>query len=227
MRDRFEIGVWKPESGKEGGRRAGWGRNKAGAEKIFSCGRCLFFVQPTPPAGYRRGVIPNTYERETPCQRCGTTTRYAGSRGCVACAKRRYRHLRDRLTKYGRDYYRERRTTAERLFHAAKHRARRRGLPFELSLVDIVVPEVCPVLGLRLAVSDAEKRGASDHSPSLDRVDNRLGYVPGNVIVVSWRANNLKSDATPAELRAVADFYSALAAQNLSSPHPTAATMNP
>lgn len=38
-------------------------------------------------------------------------------------------------------------------------------------------------------------------SPSLDRIDNRMGYVPGNVWVISWKANRMKSDASMEELR--------------------------
>jgi hypothetical protein len=41
----------------------------------------------------------------------------------------------------------------------------------------------------------------------LDRVDNTKGYVKGNVIVVSRRANVLKKDATLNELRQLADYY--------------------
>lgn len=44
---------------------------------------------------------------------------------------------------------------------------------------------------------------------SLDRKDNSLGYVKGNVVIVSLKANKIKRDATPLELRQVADFYEA------------------
>lgn len=42
-----------------------------------------------------------------------------------------------------------------------------------------------------------------DGSPSLDRVDNTRGYVPGNVLVISWKANQIKSNATLAELESI------------------------
>ena len=42
---------------------------------------------------------------------------------------------------------------------------------------------------------------------SLDRKDNRQGYVEDNVIVVSWRANSLRNNATEEELFKLAKFY--------------------
>ena len=46
------------------------------------------------------------------------------------------------------------------------------------------------------------KEGPRTHnSPSLDRTDPKLGYILGNVRVLSWRANYLKGDATVQEIR--------------------------
>ena len=64
------------------------------------------------------------------------------------------------------------------------------------------MPEFCPVLGIALQPND--KAGPIDSSPSLDRIAPSLGYVPGNVRVISFRANRLRADATAAELRLVA-----------------------
>ena len=76
-------------------------------------------------------------------------------------------------------------------------RAKKRGEPHTITKEDIVVPEFCPVLGLRLQVGQGV---LSPESPSLDRRDPKLGYVPGNVWVISHRANSMKNDASPAEL---------------------------
>jgi hypothetical protein len=43
-------------------------------------------------------------------------------------------------------------------------------------------------------------------SPSLDRIKPELGYVPGNIQVISARANVMKNDATPEELLAFANW---------------------
>lgn len=90
------------------------------------------------------------------------------------------------------------------LLAACKARAKRKGLPFDLTLGDLTVPEFCPVLGIPLAFS----RGKTPNTPSVDRIDNMKGYTKDNVLIVSWRANSLKSDATLMELQAVAKFYS-------------------
>lgn len=94
-------------------------------------------------------------------------------------------------------------------FNTAKHQAKKRGLEFTIKFEDIVWPEFCPVFGVRLS-REKNHRGPSDWSPSLDRIHSDKGYVPGNVIVVSMRANRIKSDATAAELARVAEFYGRL-----------------
>lgn len=47
----------------------------------------------------------------------------------------------------------------------------------------------------------------NDASPSLDKIIPSLGYVPGNVLVISWRANRIKCDATANELMLIANYY--------------------
>ena len=79
----------------------------------------------------------------------------------------------------------------------AKKRAKRQGVPFNLTEADIHIPKRCPVLGIPLAFN---KGRAQHNSPSLDKIIPRLGYVPGNVVVMSNRANRLKNDATFSEI---------------------------
>jgi hypothetical protein len=96
------------------------------------------------------------------------------------------------------------------MVRAAKARAAVAGVPFGLTPDDITIPQVCPVLGLPLLVGQS---AATDNSPSLDRVMPPLGYVPGNVLVISNRANRIKNNATIPELRAIADFFEAYIAR--------------
>ncbi len=93
---------------------------------------------------------------------------------------------------------------ARTLLKTSRYRAKRDGIRHTLTLADIHVPERCPVLGLRLRPATGR---AGPSSPSLDRINPRRGYVPDNVLVVSWRANALKKDSSPDELERVAAFY--------------------
>lgn len=85
------------------------------------------------------------------------------------------------------------------MFHRAKQRARLKNIPFTITLTDIVIPTHCPILGLELVRNKGGKR-ALPNSPSLDRINPTLGYVPGNVRVISFRANTIKNDATKEEI---------------------------
>lgn len=69
--------------------------------------------------------------------------------------------------------------------------AKRRGIPFSITETDIVTPEFCAVFGVPLC---HHAGGARDNSPSIDKIVPSKGYVKGNVRVISWRANRLKSD---------------------------------
>lgn len=88
------------------------------------------------------------------------------------------------------------------LWEAAKRRAKQFGFSFSISPNDINIPHVCPLLGIPIDLCSTKK---SDNSPSLDRIDNAHGYVVGNVWVISWRANRLKSDSTLQELKLITE----------------------
>lgn len=88
---------------------------------------------------------------------------------------------------------------------SAKARAKKTGVPLNLELTDIVIPELCPLLGIPIIEGHLKgKKGATGNSPSLDRIHPELGYVKGNIWVVSYRANTIKQDATPDELERIA-----------------------
>lgn len=86
------------------------------------------------------------------------------------------------------------------LFMSAKHRAKKKGLPFEIDIDDIIIPETCPVLGIKLCIDNRKTNG---DSPSLDQKKAGLGYTKDNIQIISWRANKIKSDATIEEIEAV------------------------
>ena len=85
----------------------------------------------------------------------------------------------------------------------AKFRAKQRDIPFDLSFEDIFIPTNCPVLGIPLFRG---KRGHIGNSPSLDRLVPTRGYVKGNTVVISHRANSLKGNESLAEMELVVKF---------------------
>jgi hypothetical protein len=76
-----------------------------------------------------------------------------------------------------------------KLWHGAKDRAAQKNVPFSISVGDVVIPETCPLLGISLFTG---KGRVGPNSPTLDRIVNELGYVPGNVWVISNAANTCK-----------------------------------
>jgi hypothetical protein len=87
----------------------------------------------------------------------------------------------------------------KKMFRRAKTRARERGIDFSITLEDVVIPEFCPTLGIKLKVHKG-RSGGNPESPALDRIDNSKGYVKGNVMVMSHLANMMKSSATTEQL---------------------------
>lgn len=92
------------------------------------------------------------------------------------------------------------------MIKAAKERAKKAGVPFDLTEDDILIPTYCPVFGVRMERKLGSK-GPAANSPTLDRIIPELGYVPRNVVVISNRANRAKSDLTVDELLSLAEFY--------------------
>lgn len=92
----------------------------------------------------------------------------------------------------------------KRMYNSARWRARRKNVPFTIQLSDIQIPTHCPVLGIELTKGSKNR----DTRPSLDRIEPSLGYVPGNVVVISLRANRIKNDATAHELFLVHQWLS-------------------
>ena len=130
-----------------------------------------------------------------PCSKCGTVHERRTAQGgyaklCQNCYNKEKNH-----TAYPPKY----------LLARAKDRANKFNLPFNLTEEDAVIPEFCPILGIKLAYGAANR----ESSPSLDKIIPSLGYVKGNVAVISNRANRLKDNGTSGEHRRIADWMDA------------------
>jgi hypothetical protein len=82
----------------------------------------------------------------------------------------------------------------------AKGRAKKGAADFSISPNHVQIPTHC---ALREAEICYCNDGLKDNSPSLDRIDPTKGYVPGNVWVISHRANRIKNNATFEEFETI------------------------
>lgn len=110
-----------------------------------------------------------------------------------------YKHRDRNLKKAKQDYYqRKAGDQLKFMFERTKHKAKARGYEWLITMDDLTIPDFCCYLNIPL---DSRDR---DHQPSIDRIDNGKGYVAGNVVVCSWRANRLKKEMTLDELEMIA-----------------------
>lgn len=131
------------------------------------------------------------------CSKCGELKPLEGFLNKSWCFDCRNSYKRASLCKDYRPY----------MLARVKLRAKRLGLPFDLTKDDVPLITHCPVFGFELEPGNGV---ASPKSPSLDRIVSELGYVKGNVVVVSNKANLIKSSASPDEIMKVAEFYKKL-----------------
>jgi hypothetical protein len=86
-----------------------------------------------------------------------------------------------------------------------KGRCKKANIPFNLEISDIKIPEFCPILGIKLQKSYIQGNPLPS-SPSVDRHIPELGYIKGNISIISFRANRIKNDATFEELKKIMDY---------------------
>jgi hypothetical protein len=79
-----------------------------------------------------------------------------------------------------------------------KLRSIKLGVPFDIHHSDLEWPSHCPILEIPL--SRGSRAGNKNFSPSIDKIIPELGYVKGNVRVISGLANRMKQNATREEL---------------------------
>ncbi len=91
----------------------------------------------------------------------------------------------------------------QKLIQGAKERARKCNLPMNITAADIIIPKLCPVLGIPLKINRSK---AKDNSPTLDRVNPIKGYIKGNIHVISFRANAIKNAGTIEEHKKIIQY---------------------
>ncbi len=94
-------------------------------------------------------------------------------------------------------------TREQKLFESIRNRARRNNIPFNIEVDDIVIPSHCPVFNIPFDNSVY-------YRPSVDRIKPELGYTKGNIAVISYRANWIKTNATLNEIFQLQKWLSSL-----------------
>jgi hypothetical protein len=131
------------------------------------------------------------YFNDKPCRKGHISQKYVSNMSCVVCANVKNKSLDKR--KISKEKYEELGIKyIKAMWWRAKKRSEKSGIDFNIEISDIQIPSVCPVFGFEFEVSDG--RGPSDKSPSLDRIDPKKGYVKGNIQIISFKANRMKSD---------------------------------
>jgi hypothetical protein len=138
---------------------------------------------------------------------------------CLECKKeidnnykqKNKEHIKEYNKQYHKEYHKENYSTEERrkkyienieleLFHHAKNRAKRKGLEFNLTKEDILIPKNCPVFDIPLNFDNKQ------NVPTLDRINNNEGYIKGNIQVISAKANRLKNNGSIEEFKRIISY---------------------
>jgi hypothetical protein len=85
---------------------------------------------------------------------------------------------------------------AKEMYRKAEERARKAGIPFTITveeILELIGDGVCPVLGIKYTLSS---RKVTDESANLDRFIAKLGYTKENCTVISKLANSIKTNGT-------------------------------
>jgi len=100
-------------------------------------------------------------------------------------------------------YYRSISGICSRSLNHCKHRVIKYNLDFNIDLnyLKSIFPKdrKCPILGYEMKPSQGIM-GGNKYSPTLDRINPKLGYVKGNVEWVCMLANKMMSNANKKDL---------------------------
>lgn len=102
---------------------------------------------------------------------------------------------REKVNRIKRESYRRNRESS--MLAHAKQRSKKMNYEFDLSVEDIIIPDICPLLKVPFVIGTKEDY---TYTPTLDRIDSTKGYVKGNVWVICMLANSMKNSATSEQL---------------------------
>lgn len=187
--------------------------------KRCMCDDCLKTLSIKEKQKYYRLNSSSYIVEERECLNCGKKWQVATAKNRVGIRKKKHffcneccsilstaekkRIMKDKVEGYRQKMYEEKRrerinNVQRYLWQRAKQRAIKYNLDFNIEQSDIIVPKICPILEVPL---EWGKKGNYEYSPSLDRIDNNKGYIKGNIMVISKKANTMKNSASIQELK--------------------------
>lgn len=160
------------------------------------------------PLAKARGTL--RYYTGRPCSHGHLTPRRTSNGKCLACA--RIERAKSRVKKH---FPRNPRFTSEvrrkhastpliYLFQSARQRAKIKGMEFSIGLDDVFMPEECPCCGIPFG--KLPNKIPKDDAMSLDRINNDVGYVVGNVAILCWGCNRRKGTSSVRQLRVLVEW---------------------
>ncbi len=88
-------------------------------------------------------------------------------------------------------------------FYVKKQNSKADKKIFTIEWKDVHIPTICPILKIKL---DYFGKYRDDDYPTYDRTDNTKGYIPGNVEIISWKANRIKNEGSLEDHRMIVDY---------------------
>lgn len=132
------------------------------------------------------------------CVHGHTSPRWTSNWQCIECCETIHKETDRNNYRYG--------NTFERQYGNRRQVAKRRGIPFTVKFDEIEQPTHCPIFGVELNYGWSGPNRRDPNKATFDKLIPELGYVPGNVFVISWRANKLKSDMSLVELEKIMKY---------------------
>lgn len=147
------------------------------------------------------------------------TSKYGRRSMCAICTKERYDQP-ERLGKIGDNRKIKRKNDKEYrlknnesikssyrknilryLVKVARSRAKKKGIEFNITESHLLLPEFCPLLGIKMKINEGR---VGEDSYSIDKINPDKGYTKDNVWIISMKANAIKNNATIEEIELLA-----------------------
>ena len=98
------------------------------------------------------------------------------------------------------------------LFKKAQERAKKRNENFLLKIKDIIIPEICPLLNIKMQINE---NNVKYNSFSLDKINPKGIYEKNNIWIICYKANRSKNNSTIEEYKKIVNNLEAIINKNI------------